>query len=89
MTNDQAERIERKLDELLEMLRDFSKPLAVFNELVVQADYVTKAKQLNKNTISKNDKLEKYNAFGKRKVLMSLESVAVVKNRKKPVRKRK
>jgi hypothetical protein len=52
-------------------------------ELVVEADYVSKAKRLNKNTISQNKKLEKFNGLGERKVLLKLSSIPVIKQRKR------
>jgi hypothetical protein len=86
MTEDTALRLERKIDLFLERTEamDAALPaLQALGELVVEADYVTKAKRLNKNTISVNDKLEKFNGIGQRKTLIKLQSVAVVKNRKR------
>lgn len=77
--DDNLKRIEQKLDELLEL----APALSALNSLLIEADYVTKAKGLNKNTISQNDGLEKFNGIGSRKVLVKLESVAVLKQRKR------
>lgn len=86
MTEETALRLERKIDLFLERagaIDDALPVLYALGELVIEADYVTKAKRLNNKTISKNDNLEKFNGIGQRKTLISLESVAVVKNRKR------
>jgi hypothetical protein len=59
----------------------------MFAPLPVEAAFVTKAKGLNRETISKNDNLEKFQTIGARKLLLKLESVLVVKNRKRKKRK--
>ena len=62
-------------------------PIFTLNDLLIAAAYVTKAKWLNKNTISQNDKLAKFEELGKRRVLMTLESISVIKNRKRKVKR--
>jgi hypothetical protein len=51
--------------------------------LLVEASHVTKAKDLSPKTISQNKKVTKYNAKGHRKLLMKLEDVDVIQNRKR------
>jgi hypothetical protein len=57
--------------------------LNILSGVLVEADYLTKVKGLNKRTISQNEKLEKFNEIGKRKLLIKLESVPVVRARKR------
>lgn len=78
MSDDDLKRIETKLDAVLDGLST----LRALNDLLVEADYVTKAKRLNKNTISQNKSLDKFNAPGKRKTLITIESVAAIRNRR-------
>ena len=85
MTEETALRLERKIDLFLERTEAIDDALPVLHalgEMVIEADYVTQAKRLNKKTISVNDNLEKFNGIGERKTLIKLTSVAVVKNRK-------
>jgi len=80
MTEDQATRLEDKLDQLLEL-----KPaLLALGELLVEADFITKAKGLNPKTISKNRTLDKYQGFGQRKLLVKVSALNVIKQRKRP-----
>ncbi len=72
-------RIEAKLDRLL----DLAPALEAMGDLLVEADFVTKAKRLNKNTISQNQSMEKFNEIGSRKVLLKVSSVPVLKQRKR------
>jgi hypothetical protein len=55
----------------------------MFAPLLVEAVFVTRAKGLNKKTISQNDKLEKFQGIGERKILLKLGSVVVVRNRER------
>lgn len=75
--------LNEKLDKALEMLREQQQVISAMGELLVGAHYVAQAKELHRNTISRNEKLDKFNEFGHRKALMTLESVTVVKNRKR------
>ena len=74
----------KQLQEQIDYLTRIVKPLY---DLLIYADDVTKAMGLNKNTISQNDKLEKYNKPGERKILLSLASVPVIRNRKRSRKK--
>lgn len=78
MTEEQAERLEQKLDTIIEALP----ALEALGELLVEADFVTKTKGLNPKTISKNKNLEKFQAIGKRKLLLKLSTVPVIRQRK-------
>lgn len=78
MTEEQAERLEQKLDTIIDALP----ALEALGELLVEADLVTKTKGLNPKTISKNNNLEKYQAVGKRKLLLKLSTVPVIRQRK-------
>ena len=55
----------------------------MFAPLLVEAAFVSRAKGLNRKTISQNKKLEKFQEIGKRMILLKLESVVMVKNRKR------
>jgi len=75
----ELEELANKIDRLLRL----APALETLNTLLIEADYVTKAKRLNKKTISENDKLEKYKQLGgHRKILLTIESVPVIRDRK-------
>lgn len=57
--------------------------LNALGDVLIEADHVTKAKDLSPKTISQNKTVEKYNQVGKRKLLMKLEDVNVLKNRRR------
>lgn len=82
-----------RLTDAVEILTDLvleqQKLLFPLNEVLVKATDVTKYKGLSRNTIGMNRHVEKYNEFGKKKLLISLESVSVVKNRKSKFKKKK
>lgn len=75
--------LEEKLDKVLKNQERQQPILDALGDLLIEADYVTKAKGLNKSTISQNEKLDKFQEIGKRKILLTVESVAVVKARKR------
>lgn len=68
---------------VLERLDRITPIIEALGNLVVEADFVTRAKRLNKKTISQNDSLEKFNGLGERKVLLKLSSIPVIKQRKR------
>lgn len=78
------EAVEQKLDRVIEALP----ALYALGELLIEADFVTKAKHLNRKTISQNDKLEKFQELAHRKVLMKLSSIPVIRQRKRRKLKR-
>jgi hypothetical protein len=57
--------------------------IRALGEMLVEADAVTRAKGLHRNTISQNESVEKYNALGSRKLLMRVRDVPVLRNRKR------
>lgn len=69
--------------ELLEMKDKVDRIFEMLSPVLIEADHLTKTKGLNENTISRNENIEKFNEFGKRKLLIKLESVPVIKNRKR------
>ena len=80
--NDQTELefIKQQLTETrneLRLMREMLEPI------LISADHLNKVKGLNKNTISQNNKIDKYNGIGKRKVLLTLESVTVLQQPKR------
>lgn len=78
MTDDQAKILEQKLDLILERLPTFD----ALGELLVEADYVTKARGLSPKTIAKNG-VDKYQDRGHRKLLIKLQDVDAVLKRKR------
>lgn len=74
---------EQKLDLVLTELAELRRKVEPFAEMVMKAEVVTKAKGLGKNTVIANEQVEKYVEPGKKKVLVSLESVSVLKHRKR------
>jgi hypothetical protein len=57
--------------------------LNALGKVLVEADHVTKTRDLSPKTISQNKKITKYNERGHRKLLMTLEDVEVIQNRKR------
>lgn len=90
MTTEREKQLEKKIEEMSDKIDALSAVipgLQALGELLIEADFVTKTKGLNPKTISKNSNLEKYQGLGQRKLLMSLSTVNVVKQkRKKPIR---
>lgn len=70
-------------EELLEMKLKVDRIFEMLGQVLIPADTVTKTKGLNENTISRNNSIEKFNEFGKRKLLIEVKSVSVIKNRKR------
>lgn len=57
--------------------------LQALNELLVEAADVSRRKGLSRNTAANNKHIDKYQEPGRRKLLMRLEDVSVLKNRKR------
>lgn len=57
--------------------------LNALGNVLIEADHVTKTRDLSPKTISQNKKIVKYNQTGKRKLLMKLEDIEVIQNRKR------
>lgn len=83
---DKIKILEEKLDALI---NSQERLLAIFSGLFVEADTLTKIHGLNQNTISRNEKLEKFKEIGGRKILLKLEAVPVVKSLKRPKKRAK
>lgn len=77
--------IENIKKEISAMRGDVQQILNILNDVFISAEQLTKIKNLNVNTISRNNKIEKYNEIGKRKLLISLSSVPMIKKRKKRI----
>ncbi|HEY0658218.1 MAG TPA: hypothetical protein VGD05_07075 [Pyrinomonadaceae bacterium] len=80
MSNTDIDELNSKVEILTEQN---NRILAILGNIFIEADYLTKTKGLNENTISRNNRIEKFNEIGKRKLLIKLESVTVIKNRKR------
>lgn len=52
-------------------------------DVLVEGSAITKNKKLNKNTLSQNKSIDKFNASGSNRILMKLEDVTVLKNRRR------
>ena len=75
MDSEQLSRVEKKLDQLLELLQPISK-------ILVRSKEVVKALGLNKDTLSQNRKVSKYEEVGHRRTYVEIGEVSVVKKRK-------
>ena len=80
--NAQIEKQNETLSKIMDLLIGQSISLSALDEVLVEAEYLSKVKGLNPKTISQNKNLEKFNEIGGRKLLMKLESVVVVRQRK-------
>lgn len=79
MTEEQAARIERKLDEIIEVLPT----IHAMGKLLVWGKTVTDKRGLNENTLSRNEKIVKFQEIGHRKIYIELKDIFVVRNRKR------
>jgi hypothetical protein len=75
-TEERLERIER-------MLADLAPTVHALGDVLVEAEHVTKKKDLHRNTVANNRHVTKYQEPGKRKLLMSVRDVPVLQNRKR------
>lgn len=64
--------IETIREEIAALHDDVKQLLSIMSEVFIPAAQVTKTKRLNENTITRNDKIEKYNEIGKCRLLISL-----------------
>jgi hypothetical protein len=78
MTDD-LRRIEEKLDEVIDALP----LLRALGEVLVQRKTVNERMGLNKNTISQNKNIKKFEEAGHRKTYIEIGDIAVVKQRKR------
>jgi hypothetical protein len=79
MTEEQAERLEQKLDKILEL----APTIEALGSILVRRKTVVDRVGLNKNTLSQNKNIEKYEAVGERKTFIEVGEIAVVKRRKR------
>lgn len=79
MTEEQAERLEQKLDKILEL----APTIEALGSVLVRRQTVVDRVGLNKNTLSQNKNIEKYEAVGERKTFIEVGEIAVVKRRKR------
>lgn len=82
MSEEKIIELQKQVANLQDTLAGVQKFTAMFGDLLIEAEFVTKAKGLSPKTISQNKKLEKFQGIGQRKLLIELKSVAVVKQRK-------
>jgi hypothetical protein len=78
MTDD-LERIERKLDEVINALP----MIYALGSILVRRSTATERLGLNKNTLDQNKKVEKFEVPGKRGTYMELKDITVIKQRKR------
>lgn len=76
---EQLNRIERKLDELLEL----APVLETLGRLLVRSHTAGKALGLNKTTLTQNKKVTKFEEVGHRRVYVEVGEINVVKKRKR------
>jgi hypothetical protein len=82
MTEEQATRLEQKLDQLLEL----APTIEALGSVLVRRKTVVDRVGLNKNTLSQNKNIDKYEAVGERKTFIEVGDISVVKRRKKRTR---
>ena len=82
--------LERKIDLLLEKLKIVDERLdrqesrlRPFADLLAEAKKVTDLKNLSHSTISNNPNMDKFVVKGKKKILISLDSIEVLNHRKR------
>lgn len=72
--NEDLKRIEQKLDELLQLVQPLS-------TLLVRSHVATKQLGLNKNTLSKNRSVSKFEQVGSRRTYVEIGELLAVKKR--------
>lgn len=77
--SEDLERIEKKLDEVLAALP----MIHALGSVLVRLNTVNERVGLNKNTISQNDKIPKYEIEKQRKTFIEVKDIAVIKKRKR------
>jgi hypothetical protein len=76
---EQLDRIERKLDELLELVP----VIDLLGKLLIRSHEAAERLGLNKDTISQNDKIGKYEEVGHRRTYIEVGELQVIKKRKR------
>jgi hypothetical protein len=75
MTEDRLAAIERTLEELAPIVR-------ALGDILVQRKVVNERVGLNKNTLSQNPNVTKFEDVGSRRTLIQISDIAVVKRKK-------
>ncbi len=76
---EQLHQLEEKMDRIIAALP----AIEAFASLLVEADAVTKRRGLNPKTISANNRIEKFQEPGRRKLLIRVDEINVIKQRKR------
>ena len=76
---DTNQRIEQKLDELLEL----APAIRAIGKLLIRSNEAAKRMDLNKDTLSQNKKVSRYEEVGIRRTYIELGELDVVKKRKR------
>ncbi len=84
-TESQADRLERKLDELL----DLAPIIESLGKLLVRRRTANEELGLDKNTLSKNEQINKFEEFGTRKTFIEIGHIVAVKQRKRTIKRSK
>jgi hypothetical protein len=74
--NEQLDRIEAKLDELLEQVGALTK-------ILVRSKTAAKQMGLNKDTLTRNKKISKYEEVGHRRTYVEIGEVGVIRKRER------
>lgn len=77
MADSDLERIERKLDELLEL----APIIKALGKVLVRINVAGKQAGLSKDTLHHNDKVKKYQEVGHKRTYVEIGDVSVVKKR--------
>lgn len=78
MTNEQADRLEKKIDQLLEL----APTIDALGSVLVRRNNITERLGLNKNTLAQNSNIAKFEESGSRKTFIEIGDVAVLRQRK-------
>lgn len=78
MTDEQADRLEKKIDQLLAL----APTIDALGSVLVRRNNVTERLGLNKNTLSQNGNIAKFEESGSRKTFIEIGDVAVLRQRK-------
>lgn len=79
MDQETALRLEEKLDAIIEALPT----IYAFGRILVQRKTVNERTGLNKNTISQNKNIDKFEEIGHRRTYIEIGQIPVVKQRKR------
>lgn len=80
MTDEQAARLEEKIDKLLEL----APTINAIGSILVRRRTATERIGLNKNTLSQNKKIAKFEEPASNRTFIEIGEVQVIRQRKKP-----